>query len=68
MHPGQVAGANTAFSPSQEDVEHARGVLEAWEAGDGAGVVTYRGRMVELLHVDSARRTLALHDAVRSEA
>ncbi len=64
IHPGQVAGANEAFSPSAEAVEDARGVLHAWEQGAGSGVVTYRGRMIENLHVESARRTLALHEAV----
>ena len=39
-------------------------MLEAWEAGRGSGVVTYHGRMVERLHVDSAERTLALHEAI----
>ncbi|HEY1174897.1 MAG TPA: CoA ester lyase, partial [Phytomonospora sp.] len=60
IHPGQVDGANTAFAPSEQAVEDARGLIEAWEAGKGAGVVTYRGRMVENLHVESARRTLAI--------
>ncbi len=64
IHPGQVDGANEAFSPSGEAVDDAQGVLEAWEAGAGSGVVTYRGRMIENLHVESARRTLALHEAV----
>ena len=64
IHPGQVAGANQAFAPDEEAVAHARGVLEAWEAGGGSGVVTYRGRMIESLHVESARRTLSIHDAI----
>ena len=64
IHPGQVAGANAAFAPSEEAVEDARGILQAWEDGAGAGVVTYRGRMIESLHVDTARRTLAIHDAI----
>jgi citrate lyase subunit beta/citryl-CoA lyase len=66
VHPGQVEGANEAFAPSAEAVEDARGVLAAWEEGraSGAGVVTYQGRMVEHLHVESAARTLALHDAI----
>jgi citrate lyase subunit beta / citryl-CoA lyase len=64
IHPGQVEGANEAFAPSEQAVEDARGILEAWEAGKGAGVVTYRGRMIENLHVESARRTLAIHEAV----
>jgi citrate lyase subunit beta/citryl-CoA lyase len=65
IHPGQVEGANTAFAPSEQAVADARGLIEAWEAGKGAGVVTYNGRMVENLHVESARRTLAIDEAVR---
>jgi citrate lyase subunit beta/citryl-CoA lyase len=65
IHPGQVEGANEAFAPSPKDVEDARGILEAWEAG-GSGVVTYNGRMIENLHVESARRTLSIHEAVQA--
>jgi citrate lyase subunit beta/citryl-CoA lyase len=64
VHPAQVAGANAAYAPSEEEVSDARGLIAAWEDGRGSGVVTYRGRMVEALHVESARRTLAIHDAV----
>jgi citrate lyase subunit beta/citryl-CoA lyase len=66
IHPGQVDGANEVFAPSESAVEEARGILEAWEAGagSGAGVVTYNGRMIENLHVESARRTLSIHEAV----
>jgi citrate lyase subunit beta/citryl-CoA lyase len=66
IHPTQVAGANTAFAPSDREVEDAQGVLEAWAHGAGSGVVTYRGRMIENLHVETARRTLALHEAIRA--
>ena len=65
IHPGQVEGANAAFAPSQQAVEEAEGLIAAFEAGKGAGVVTYNGRMVENLHVESARRTLAIHEAVQ---
>jgi len=64
IHPGQVAGANETFAPSAEAVADARGVLEAWQAGAGSGVVTYNGRMIENLHVETARRTLAIAEAV----
>jgi len=64
IHPGQVEGANEVFAPSEQAVADARGILEAWEAGAGSGVVTYQGRMIENLHVASARRTLALHDTI----
>ena len=64
IHPGQVEGANEAFAPSEQAVADARGILEAWEAGRGSGVVTYNGRMVENLHVESAERILSIHDAI----
>ncbi|GAA5141262.1 CoA ester lyase [Nocardioides marinquilinus] len=64
IHPGQVEEANRAFAPSPEAVEDAEGLVAAWEAGAGSGVVTHRGRMVEHLHVESARRTLAVAEAV----
>jgi citrate lyase subunit beta/citryl-CoA lyase len=65
IHPGQVEGANETFAPSEQAVEDARGILQAWEGGQGSGVVTYNGRMIENLHVDSARRTLTMHEAIQ---
>lgn len=65
IHPGQVEGANTAFAPDEKAVEDARGVLEAWD-NRTTGVVTYNGRMVENLHVESAQRTLSIHDAIQA--
>lgn len=64
IHPGQVEGANTAYAPSESAIEDARGLIAAWEAAAGKGVVTYNGRMVEHLHVASAKRTLAIADAI----
>jgi citrate lyase subunit beta / citryl-CoA lyase len=63
IHPGQVDGANETFAPSAQAVEDAHGILTAWEART-TGVVTYNGRMIENLHVESARRTLAIADAI----
>ncbi len=64
IHPGQVEGANAAFAPSEAAVEDARGILQAWQDGKGSGVVTYKSKMVENLHVETAERTLAVHDAI----
>ncbi|MCW2857335.1 MAG: malyl-CoA thiolesterase [Marmoricola sp.] len=63
IHPGQVDGANEAFAPSDQAVEDARGILAAWDART-TGVVTYNGRMVENLHVESAQRTLSFAEAI----
>jgi citrate lyase subunit beta/citryl-CoA lyase len=65
IHPGQVDGANAAYAPSEQAVAEAHGVLQAWADGAGSGVVTYRGRMVENLHVETARRTIALDEAIQ---
>ncbi len=64
IHPGQVDGANAAFAPSEGAIDDARGILDAWAESAGSGVVTYRGRMIENLHVETARRTLTIHDAI----
>src|SRR5689334_5439723 len=66
IHPGQVDGANKAFAPSEKAVEDARGILQAWEDGKGSGVVTYNGRMVENLHVESVQRVLTMHEAIQA--
>jgi citrate lyase subunit beta/citryl-CoA lyase len=66
IHPAQVEACNKAFAPSAEAIEEARGVLAAWETAGGAGVVTYNGRMIENLHVETAQRVLAIDEAIRS--
>ncbi len=62
IHPGQVAAANAAFSPGEAEVQAALRVIAAFEQAQlgGAGVVVVDGRLVENLHVESARRTLEL--------
>jgi citrate lyase subunit beta / citryl-CoA lyase len=62
IHPGQIDICNRVFSPSDEDVEQARRVIEAFEAAiqAGSGVATLEGRLIERLHVDSAMRVLSL--------
>jgi len=65
IHPGQVEGANEAFAPSEQAVADAKGVLAAWD-NRTTGVVTYNNRMVESLHVESAQRTLSIHEAIES--
>jgi citrate lyase subunit beta/citryl-CoA lyase len=66
IHPSQVDIANRVWAPSESEVEHARRVIEAFEEAerDGRGVVTVDGRMIENLHVENARRTLAVAAAI----
>ncbi len=68
VHPTQVEPANAAFAPSEEEIEYSRRVIEAFEAGvaAGLGVVTVDGKMIENLHVDNARRALAIDFAIQA--
>jgi citrate lyase subunit beta/citryl-CoA lyase len=70
IHPTQVEPCNEAFAPSEAEIEHARRVIEAFEAGvaEGKGVITVDGKMIENLHVDNARRAIAIDDAIRALA
>lgn len=66
IHPRQLEPANRVWSPTEEAVEHARRVIAAFEEAEeaGQGVVTVDGRMVENLHVEQARRTLAIAEQI----
>jgi citrate lyase subunit beta/citryl-CoA lyase len=63
IHPGQVEGANAGFAPSEQAIVDAKGLIEAFESSTG-GVVTHNGKMVENLHVESAKRTLSIADSI----
>ena len=58
VHPDQVAIINAAFTPSKEDVAHARAIVSAFEAEPDAGVLSVGGRMVDRPHLLQARRVL----------
>ena len=66
IHPSQVDPCNEVFAPTDEAVAAAQEIIDAFEEAEreGKGVVTVNGRMIENLHVDEARRTLAQADAI----
>jgi citrate lyase subunit beta / citryl-CoA lyase len=66
IHPDQIAAANRVFAPSDAEVVWARTILAAFERPEnaGKGVITIDGRMVELLHAEMARRTVAIAEAI----
>lgn len=66
IHPRQIGPANAAFAPDDEALNRARAIIAAHDEAraKGAGVTTVGGRLVELLHVAEAQRTLALADAI----
>ncbi len=66
IHPDQISAANEVFSPSAAELAAARKIIAAFELSEnkGKGVITVEGRMVELMHLDMARRTVQIADAV----
>lgn len=61
IHPSQVDPCQSVFSPSREEVAHAKALILAYETAllAGRGVATLNGQMVEVLHVEQARRLLS---------
>lgn len=62
IHPNQIEDANTAFTPSREDIDYAREVLAAFDTARAAGhgAIAFRGQLLDYPIVDRARQTMAL--------
>lgn len=62
IHPDQIAPCNAIFSPSEEELAWARAVIEAFALPEnqGKGAIRVEGKMAELLHLEQARRAVAL--------
>jgi citrate lyase subunit beta/citryl-CoA lyase len=62
IHPSQIEPCNAAFTPSADEVAEAKKIVAAFDAPENRdkGVIALDGRMVERMHAQSARRTLAL--------
>nr|WP_210324151.1 CoA ester lyase [Azorhizobium oxalatiphilum] len=70
IHPGQIEPCNAAFSPPEAEVVRARAIIDLFDQPEnaGKGVLQMDGRMVERMHADMARRTVALADAIAANA
>lgn len=68
IHPSQIDAANTTFAPTAEEVTRARAVIEAFALPEnaGKGVIKVDGRMTELLHLEEAKRVVAVSEAIES--
>lgn len=66
IHPDQVAQCNAVFTPSASEVAWARAVADAFALPEnaGKGAVRVEGKMAELLHLEQARRLLAIAEAI----
>ena len=66
IHPSQIETANTIFAPSPAEIARAKAVIAAFAAPEnaGKGVLKVDGKMTELLHLEEARRVVAVAEAI----
>jgi citrate lyase subunit beta/citryl-CoA lyase len=66
IHPSQIAPCNEIFAPSAEEVEAARRMIAAFQLPENRdkGAIALDGKMVERLHAEAARHTVAIADAI----
>lgn len=70
IHPSQIGPANAAFAPTAEELEAARKLIAAFDLPENRnkGAIMLDGRMVERLHAEAAKKTVALADAIAALA
>jgi citrate lyase subunit beta/citryl-CoA lyase len=70
IHPSHIEACNAIFTPPAEEVTEARKIIAAFEKPENAsrGAIQLDGRMVERLHADMAKRTIAIADAIATMA
>ncbi|MGJ4919611.1 HpcH/HpaI aldolase/citrate lyase family protein [Bradyrhizobium oligotrophicum] len=70
IHPGQIDACNAIFTPPADEVAAARKIIAAFALPENAsrGAIQIDGRMVERLHAEMARRTIAIADAIAAVA
>ena len=66
IHPSQIDVANAVFAPSLEEVDRARAIIAAFAQPENRdkGALQIDGRMVERLHAEIGKRTVAIADAI----
>jgi len=66
IHPKQLEAANEVFAPSEEELRLSRRIIDAYAEAEaeGKGVVVVDGKLIEKLHVDHAKRVVALAKAI----
>ncbi|APB98432.1 HpcH/HpaI aldolase/citrate lyase family protein [Polynucleobacter asymbioticus] len=68
IHPSQIALANELFGPSPQEIEEAQQKIAAYETAisTGAGIAVLNGKLIEELHIQDAKRLIALAAAIQS--
>jgi citrate lyase subunit beta/citryl-CoA lyase len=70
IHPNQIDACNAAFSPSAEEIAQAKAIIAAFDRPENKakGALQIEGRMVERMHAEMARRTVAIAEAIEARS
>ncbi|WP_156839276.1 HpcH/HpaI aldolase/citrate lyase family protein [Novosphingobium aquimarinum] len=70
IHPAQIDPCNAVFSPSEADLAWANAVIEAFALPEnqGKGAIRVEGKMAELLHLEQAKRLVAVAERISTKA
>ena len=62
IHPYHVPVVNEVFTPSKEEIEHYKGLIEAMNKmrEEGGAAVTYNGDMVDVAHEETAKAMIKM--------
>jgi citrate lyase subunit beta/citryl-CoA lyase len=68
IHPAQIEPCNAVFSPSEQELAWANAVIAAFALPEnaGKGAIRVEGKMAELLHLEQARRLVAVAESIAS--
>ncbi|HAR25071.1 MAG TPA: CoA ester lyase, partial [Bradyrhizobium sp.] len=66
IHPSHIDACNAIFTPPEAEVAEARKIIAAFAQPENVsrGAIQLDGRMVERLHAEMAKRTIAIADAI----
>lgn len=69
IHPDQIAPCNAVFSPGDDELAWANAVIAAFALPEnaGKGAIRVDGKMAELLHLEQARQTVAIAEAISAQ-
>ena len=68
IHPAQSAPINEAFTPTEDEIAHAKRIVQVFEENPGAGTVGIDGMMIDMPHLKQARAILSLAEAMAANS
>ena len=68
IHPSQVEIANKVFTPSEEDIENAKGIISAMESAEaeGAGAAVFKGKLIDIASIKQAKVLINQHNKIKN--